>query len=110
MKLFMFTAIIFTMASTTVTETTCENDKKACGMVLGNLRDTHCDCASTGNCIFHPAHKITVDDTLFYTCRKNSDFDICDGSQPVMNAALTQLNCRCPGAAYTFEGSDVICG
>nr|ATF27507.1 conotoxin [Conus andremenezi] len=111
MMLFMFAAIIFTMASTTVTAETCTSDKRVCAWQGQN--DT-CSCSNSNSCTRDDAHKVVVTMTQggqsFFTCKKISDFSACDGSQSVMNSGMSQLNCRCSGDTYKIENGVVVCG
>nr|B0L0Y6.1 RecName: Full=Putative conotoxin; Flags: Precursor [Conus caracteristicus]ABQ00573.1 unknown precursor [Conus caracteristicus] len=106
MKLFMFAAIIFTMASTTVRAEQCANNRKVC--TWDGQGDTNCDCIGTA-CHEDDAHKVSVAGSAFYTCQPISAFRVCDGSEDVMDAGFSELYCRCSGGSYTISNGEVVC-
>nr|AXL95456.1 conotoxin-like precursor unassigned superfamily 08 [Conus ermineus] len=112
MMLFMFAAIIFTMASTTVIEDMCENGgQSVCAWKgMGEM----CICPDPYSCVQSDAYKAEV--TLvnrtetFYTCQQISDFSLCAASDPAMQGQLQQLNCRCSNGIYVLGVGAIVCG
>nr|UMA83922.1 conotoxin precursor Cerm08 [Conus judaeus] len=111
MMLFMFAAIIFTMASATVTLDTCASAKGVCAWAG---QGESCSCSATHSCTQDDAHKVEVNMEggvqALYTCQQISDFDVCTGTGAVMPADWSQLNCRCSSNKYTLENGAVVCG
>nr|UMA82334.1 conotoxin precursor Cerm08 [Conus ebraeus] len=111
MMLFMFAAIIFTMASTTVTADTCASAKSVCAW--GGQGES-CSCSAPHTCTQDDAHKVEVNMgegvQALYTCKQISDFNVCTGTDAVMDAQFSQLNCRCSSNTYIIQNSAVVCG
>nr|DAZ86569.1 TPA_inf: conotoxin precursor Cerm08 [Conus judaeus] len=110
MMLFMFAAIIFTMASTTVSLDTCANAKKVCRAVVDGRTDEICDCDGIpGGCIMDDRHKFFFSKSTLYTCPVSA-FRICDGSETVFQAKFPQFNCRCASNVYRGVNNKAVCG
>nr|AXL95570.1 conotoxin-like precursor unassigned superfamily 08 [Conus ermineus] len=107
MKLFMFTAIIFTMASTTVTARTCRNNMEVCAIQYDEMYD-YCSC-SNGGCIKDDPYKVAVPGMSVFTCQQISDFNICGQSQFVMKDPAYQINCRCRDGRYKVVHGGIKC-
>nr|UMA82620.1 conotoxin precursor Cerm08 [Conus ebraeus] len=112
MMLFMFAAIIFTMASTAVTLDTCVSAESVC--TWEGQAEPGCNCSAPHTCTKDDDHKIEV--TLaegtqaIYTCKKISDFTGCSETGDVMATDFSQLNCRCSSNKYAIENGTVVCG
>nr|DAZ86920.1 TPA_inf: conotoxin precursor Cerm08 [Conus judaeus] len=111
MMLFMFAAIIFTMASTTVSLKTCANEKKVCVAFIADRMDDICNCPGIPRgCTLKDDHAFYLYTSEYYTCQPVLDFHICNGSEPVFQGENTQFNCRCASNVYIVENYEVVCG
>nr|DAZ86917.1 TPA_inf: conotoxin precursor Cerm08 [Conus judaeus] len=107
MMLFMFAAIIFTMASTTVTAEQCASNQNVCKWA--EQEGQNCDCIGTP-CITDNAHKVSIADSAFYTCQLISAFRDCAESEVVADGEFSQLNCKCSSGTYVINNGAVVCG
>nr|DAZ86921.1 TPA_inf: conotoxin precursor Cerm08 [Conus judaeus] len=110
MMLFMFAAIIFTMASTTVSLKTCANEKKVCVAFIADRMDDICNCPGIPRgCTLKDDHAFYLYTSEYYTCQPVLDFSVCQGTERVFVPANAQFNCRCNPHEYKVENTKIVC-